>query len=196
MGAIHTPPLSLLAERLIAVCGLREFVETGTFHGFVLPWAAAHFARVRTIEVRPDFRDEAQRRNANLSNVEFLLGDSALLLREVCDTLPGPALFWLDAHAGAGFFGNEDRCPLIEEIRAVIASPHEHCIFIDDARAFLAPPPPPFDYRKWPSLDEVMAVLLQRPDTHVVTINDALIAVPKRVSDIIASYCAAVRPKI
>jgi hypothetical protein len=196
MGNIHIPPLSILAERLIADCGLTEFVETGTFQGSTLPWAASRFRRVRTIEIRADYQEQARQRVGNLPNVEFLLGDSGVVLREVCQTLAGPALFWLDAHAGAGFFGPDDDCPLLSEVDAVVDSPFDHCIFIDDARAFLAPPPPPFDYRKWPSLDEVMAVLSRRTDILVVTINDSLIAVPRRMREVVANYCAAVRPKI
>jgi len=101
MGNIHIPPLSILAERLIADCGLTEFVETGTFQGSTLPWASSRFRRVRTIEIRADYQEQARQRVGNLPNVEFLLGDSGVVLREVCQTLAGPALFWLDAHAGA-----------------------------------------------------------------------------------------------
>jgi len=41
-----------------------------------------------------------------------------------------------------------------------------------------------------------MAVLSRRTDILVVTINDSLIAVPRRMREVVANYCAAVRPKI
>jgi len=98
-----------------------------------------------------------------MPNVEFALGNSAQQLGSVCPALAGPALFWLDAHAGAGFFGAADNCPLLDELEPCLEGPRaDHCILIDDARAFVAPPPPPFGHRKWPSLDEVIAVPLCR----------------------------------
>ena len=72
-----------------------------------------------------------------------MLGNSAAELGRICPLLTGPALFWLDAHAGAGFFGSDDNCPLLDEIDACLVEARaEHCILIDDARAFVAPPPP------------------------------------------------------
>lgn len=196
MGAIHLQPLSTLAEKLQKACNLGEFIETGTFLGYALPWAAATFGKVTTIEVRADYRDQAMRNNAGLENVTYLLGDSATLIETVCRQLAGPALFWLDAHAGAGHFGDKDDCPLLRELEAIVASPHDHCLLIDDARAFLAPPPPPFDYRYWPSLDRIFAILLKERDLHVSVLNDTLIAVPRGCETLIASYSARVRPKI
>lgn len=196
MGNIHLPPLCRLAEALIPCCGLVEYVETGTYLGESLAWAAERFGRVTTIELREDFLRQAVARVGTLPNVRFLLGDSGATLTQVVSTLSGPSLFWLDAHAGAGFFGSEERCPLVQELEAVIASPLDHCLIIDDARAFLAPPPPPFDYRKWPSLEQVMSILLRKPAVHVVAIEDAMIVVPAAARPLVAEFCASVRPSI
>jgi hypothetical protein len=176
--------------------GLRQFVETGTFTGQSLPWAARNFDRVRTVEVNADYHAQAKQNVGPLPNVSFHLGDSAQEISHICSELRGPALFWLDAHAGAGFFSAEDDCPLIAELEAVVALPHPHCILIDDARAFIAPPPPPFDYRKWPALDEIMAVVLSRPGYRVAVITDVLVVVPAALRDVVADYSFRVRPQI
>ena len=83
-----------------------------------------------------------------------------------------------------------------QELEAILASPFEHCILVDDARAFLAPPPPPFDYRKWPSLDQIFKVLSGRPGYGLVTIADVLIIVPDRHRDVVAQFCFSIRPRI
>jgi hypothetical protein len=195
MGAIHLPPLHDLALALARQFKIRDFIETGTFMGHALEWAATHFERVRTIEVREDFLAAARAQWRQRANIEFILGDSAQALAHVCRSLTGPALFWLDAHAGAGYFGPEDRCPLLAEIQSINASAFDHCLLIDDARAFVAPPPPPFDYRKWPSLDQIMNALLQRP-WHVVVFTDAIICVPPSARALVADYVCRLRPRI
>jgi hypothetical protein len=196
MGSIHLPPLSELAMALAGAGGLRQFVETGTYTGQSLSWAARNFDRVWTIEVNADYHAQAKQNVGPLPNVTFRLGDSAQEISRICSELRGPALFWLDAHAGAGFFSGQDDCPLLAELEAVVASPHPHCMLVDDARAFVAPPPPPFDYRKWPALDEIMAVVLSRPGHRVAVISDVLVVVPEALRDVVADYSFRVRPQI
>ncbi|MEA2974745.1 MAG: hypothetical protein QOF19_265 [Alphaproteobacteria bacterium] len=196
MGEIHAPPLSGLALGLARAGDLRRFIETGTFLGHSLKWAAQNFERVWTIEINAEYQRQAMENAGALPNVTYVLGNSADHIARICGELDGPALFWLDAHAGAGFFGPNENCPLLDEIRPILASPHPHCILIDDARAFVAAPPPPFDYRKWPSLDEVMRGIFAKPDYHVSVITDVMIAVPAEMRDLVAQYAFVVRPKI
>jgi hypothetical protein len=196
MGAIHHPPLADLARELARAGNLRDFVETGTYIGHALNWASRAFERVWTVELNPQFLAQAKANNPSAKNVTYLEGDSASELPKIVRQLNGPALFWLDAHAGASYFADHDICPLVQELETVLASPHEHCILIDDARAFLAPPPPPFDYRKWPSLDQIFAAVAKRPGYNIVTIADVLIIVPDRHRHLVAQFCFAIRPKI
>lgn len=196
MGAVHEAPLSTLAARLQEADKLVAFVETGTFLGNSIAWAASRFDQVITIEIDPGYLDRARARHAGLTNVDFLLGDSAVQLELALARLVGPALCWLDAHAGAGFFAPEDNCPLLAELEAVMRSPHDHCILIDDARAFVAPPPPPFNYRKWPPLEEIFETIVRHKPYHLVFIDDILIAVPARHRELVADYCFSVRPSI
>lgn len=197
MGSIHKPPVSNLALALAQAGGLKQFVETGTFQGDALRWASERFEQVWTVEINPQYHAEAKAKVGPLPNVEFVLGNSVDQLGRICGALSGPALFWLDAHAGAGFFGSDDNCPLLTELDTCLAGAGAtHCILIDDARAFVAPPPPPFDYRKWPSLDEVIAVVLRRGGYHVAVISDVMAVVPATLRDVVAQYAFQVRPRI
>jgi hypothetical protein len=196
LGAIHELPLSVLALEMKRSAGLTAFVETGTFLGNSIEWASANFDQVWTIEINPNYLASARERHQSLSNVHYMLGDSTTELTKALKQLTGPALCWLDAHAGAGFFGPEDNCPLMAELEAVLSSPYEHCILIDDARAFVAPPPPPFDHYRWPPLETIFGAIAVRPDYHVVIISDALIAVPGRFRDLVAQFCFSIRPEI
>jgi hypothetical protein len=196
MGAVHATPLAELTLALQKQFDIENFVETGTYMGQASGWAAGHFKQVWTIEIREDFQREAKQRTGEPVNVRFLLGNSGERLKEVCGELGSTAIFWLDAHAGAGFFGDHDDCPLIDEIDIITSGPTQHFLLIDDARAFYAPPPPPFDYRKWPALDDVMAHLQAHHHYHVVLLVDCLICVPPAARELMAQFAFAVRPKI
>ncbi|MDZ4868385.1 MAG: hypothetical protein SGI91_13780 [Alphaproteobacteria bacterium] len=196
MGSIHLSPLADLVRELARAGEIRDFVETGTYVGGALGWASRSFERVWTVELNPEFQRQAKANNPGASNITYLLGDSASELPKIVSGLKGPALFWLDAHAGAGYFADHDICPLVDELETVLASPYDHCILVDDARAFLAPPPPPFDYRKWPSLDQIFAAIAKRPGYNVVTIADVLIMVPEKHRQLVAQFCFAIRPQI
>ena len=131
MGTISTGPLASLTTKLARKYGIDCFVETGTFHGDAARFAAKLFPRVVTIEIKREYQEQAILQSPG-TNIEFLLGDSASLLPDVVAGLTGTALFWLDGHAGAGFYADEDNCPLLSELRAIGTSPHPHVILVDD----------------------------------------------------------------
>src|SRR5882757_8097380 len=122
VGSIHVNPLATLGYSLAQAGGLRSFVETGTFQGASLPWASQVFEKVWTIEINEEYQAAAKQAVGPLPNVTFLLGNSKDHIARLCKEIDGPALFWLDAHAGAGFFGPNENCPLLEELEAVTSS--------------------------------------------------------------------------
>lgn len=73
MGVIHELPLRQLAEELSRCAGLRDFVETGTFEGHALPWAAATIERVWTIEIDDQYLNTAKFANPGRGNIVFCL---------------------------------------------------------------------------------------------------------------------------
>jgi hypothetical protein len=195
MGGISVDPLASLVALLARKYGIGCFVETGTYLGDGAIHAATIFPRVVTIEIKREYQQQAIARWHG-HNIEFLLGDSASLLPGVVSALEGTTFFWLDGHAGAGFFADEDNCPLLGELEAIGASPHPHVIVIDDARAFLAPPPPPFKFERWPTLREVLNTACSRFPYYCVVMCDAIICVPDQMRMDIVDFCNSVRPRI
>jgi len=158
---------------------LADFIETGTYRGDTAAWAAAHFTRVTTVELSPEFHATAQERFRAQPNVRTVCGHSATVLSELIPTLAGPALFWLDAHwSGADTAGKDDECPLLAEVALLNASPESHVILVDDARLFCAPPPRPHRPELWPDLMTTVAALQDNGRRHVVLFEDVLVAVP------------------
>jgi len=126
MGNISTEPLASLVTRLAQKYDIGCLVETGTYLGDGARYAATIFPRVVTIEINQEYRQRAMAPEQS-RNIEFLLGDSASVLPGVVAGLDGPAFFWLDGHAGAGFFADEDNCPLLAELEAIALSPPSPC---------------------------------------------------------------------
>ena len=196
MGSLAETALSGLVTHFARKFSLKEFVETGTFMGNGAAWASQVFPSVTTIEINDAFRQQAIERYGRLSSIKFLLGDSVQVLPEVVAGLKGPSFFWLDAHAGGGHFAAKDYCPVLKELEIIAASPHAHFIFIDDARAFTAPPPPPFEVDEWPPLYDVLAMARKRHPYYCVVIHDAVMCVPLEARPDIISFCNQLRPRI
>ena len=181
MGIVNFGAPRDIIGKLREAFRVSTFVETGTYLGGTAAWASEHFERVFTIEGSPDFRRQAQERHADKKNIEFLLGDSRSMLREVVSRLGNtPAIFWLDAHWMPGSFGETHECPLLEEIAAIHQSTAEHYILIDDARLFLMPPPSPHRASDWPDIVSTLSALNapDRAPNYSVVHNDVIISIP------------------
>lgn len=162
----------------------RVFVETGTFKGATAERAASMFDRVFTIEGSPAYYEEASTKLARFPNVECLLGDSRLALKEVLDRMGKVAtLFWLDAHWMPGSFGEAAECPVLEEIQIILHNADDCIILVDDARLFLAPPPRPHKADNWPSMDAVLQALNSEgaAPRYNLTHGDVIFSVPLRL---------------
>lgn len=191
MGAVrHGVPIEL-AVQLRDELGLVGAVETGTYLGESTVRLAEHFKHVSTVELGEQLWREAKERHTAVRNVTFLQGASEHVLAGVADAADGPLLYWLDGHWSGGVTaGESNECPLLEEIDAVDASPHGagSVILIDDARLFLAPPPPPHDRAQWPSLMDVTDKLRATHDRFVTVLEDAIIAVPMSARRVVEDY--------
>jgi hypothetical protein len=88
----------------------------------------------------------------------------------------------LDAHwSGGDTYGQEDECPILEELKIIFNSPIKNfAILIDDARLFLAPPPLPHILKSWPTIRQIIKVI---PEEFDIIINDDVIfIVPTKVN--------------
>jgi hypothetical protein len=195
LGALNRWPLGSFVTRFAARFDISDFVETGTFKGVGCTFAAEIFPSVTTIEINEQYY-ESTRNSCNSKNIRFVLGDSATVLPEIVSNLTQSAMFWLDGHSGGGNFGPNDYCPLLAELDAIASSPFPHFILIDDARAFVAPPPPPFQPEKWPSIAEVIEAARRSFPYYCVIIADAIICVPPAAKAELVQFCQEVRPKI
>ena len=169
---------------------IERFLETGTHLGRTTAWASANFSEVVTIEASEELQQAAIEKRGRLSNVRWVLGDTRDVLAPEVERLTGPAIVWLDSHwSGGATYGERDQCPLISEIETLRASPHPHHLFVDDARLFLAPPPPPNDPAQWPVLREVVAALTsgERP-LEVFVLGDTFVAVPPEATPAVRRY--------
>jgi hypothetical protein len=173
------PPESLVLQ-LRDSCGVRCFIEGGTFRAKTAKWAASHFRQVITIEASRILFDQLKPQHHVFPNINFLFGDTRDLLPAIVEALDGPAVFWLDSHWSAGdTFGVNDECPLLKELEIIESSPREHIILIDDARLFTQPPPAPHDPAAWPTFGEIHDVLDRRAaKRYIVIIDDVIVAAP------------------
>jgi hypothetical protein len=184
------PPAELI-KGIAAEFGIDTFVETGTHHGGTAVWAADHFRYVYTIEYSKQLYDQTNGKYGSLPNIEFIFGDSRTELNRLRSTLEGPAIFWLDAHwSGDWTYGDEDQCPLLEEIQIINSSGFDHLIFIDDARLFTSPPQAPHRVEQWPDITATVQALRSiDSDKYIVIIEDVIIAVPSLARTFLAEYC-------
>jgi hypothetical protein len=165
------------------------FIETGTFKGRTSVWAAGHFHDVYTIENSRQLFDAAASTLGAYRNIHLLFGNSALQLKNVIEELNQPALFWLDAHWCGGLtYGDDDPCPLLDEINIIKQSSHSHIIMIDDARFFLKPPPHPQNSELWPGLKEILDIL-NRDDRYFTFVSeDVIVSLPKSAKKALQPY--------
>ena len=135
---------------------LDVFVEGGTYKGGTAKSMSNQFRKVYTIEKSDVMFDIANENLKDISNVAMLKGDTREHLHSILENNDN-LLFWLDAHwSGGETYGEEDECPLIEELEIIFEYNKNYVILIDDARLFLAPPPYPHKIENWPSLTDIL----------------------------------------
>ncbi len=160
MGIVTAGIPGGIVTALARAAGATVFVETGTFRGATTRWAAGRFADVHTIEREPALHAANQPALSGLPGVRAHLGDSRAVLPGIVASLGEKrAVYWLDGHwSGAGTAGEDDPCPLLDELACLAARPQD-IVLIDDARLFLGAPPLPHDPARWPGIAQVLAAL-------------------------------------
>lgn len=170
------------------ISGIDEFVETGTYCGSTTAWAANHFAHVSTIELSEQLYKKTSERLAYLKNVTFILGDSRNELSKIIERSQGPIIFWLDAHwSGGNTAGEEDQCPLLEELKIIYSSQYEHIVMIDDARTFTLPPRKPNNYNQFPTISDIVTAV-QPFNVYLVVLDDVIYLIPSRLRDSVVDF--------
>jgi hypothetical protein len=154
---------------------LDTLVETGTYLGDTLYMLYPDFEKLYSIELSPHFHARAQQRFRRMPNIHLLQGDSGKEMASLVPRLQKPALFWLDGHYSGGATAKGDKeCPVLEELDAIFRSPHNHVIYIDDARLFTGND----DY---PSLDELWQLVLRSKPGYTMSMeNDCIRLTPQQ----------------
>jgi len=181
MGNVYFSMPKQLVLDIVREAPVPNFVETGTYKGGTSFWAATVFKNVYTIEIDPFISKETSERPDCPSNIKFFVGNSKDVLPQIVKGLIGQTFFWLDGHWCWGAGGKDMECPLLEEIEAIKMS-KDPIIFIDDARCFLGPLPPPHNAEDWPRIDEIFALLkLNFPFHHTTILDDVIVCFPEQL---------------
>jgi len=159
------------------IMSLDVFVEGGTYQGGTAKEMGLIFNKVFTIEKSQYMYDLAKQNFSDIKNVHLLLGDTREFLNELLiehDNI----LFWLDAHWSGGLtYGENDECPLLEELKIIFEHEKNYAILIDDARLFFAPPPSPHNLSAWPTLSDILRVLPK--DWEIIEFEDVIYLLPQ-----------------
>lgn len=190
MGAIRFGVPRELVLWLRDTFKIDVFVETGTNRAETAVWASKNFERVFTIEANELFHQRALEAFGDRKNIQFLKGDSRVHIKSLLASLPEPAIFWLDAHwCGEDTFGKTEECPVVGELELLNTSEVNHIVLIDDARLFLAPPPPPHEASHWPDIATICGLLSARAtNRYVVVHHDVIIAVPDGAKPLLIEF--------
>ncbi|NEQ86244.1 MAG: hypothetical protein F6K26_41070 [Moorea sp. SIO2I5] len=168
------PPPHIVKQSIIQslrrATGIKTFVETGTYKGHMIAAVADDFDAIYSIELGEDLYLAAKQRFQSFSNINLILGDSAVQLQYVVETLDSPAIFWLDGHYSEGETARgEKETPIIQELEAIFTSPQDHVIVIDDARCFNGK-------NGYPTIQQLKKIIYKkRPNWNFEHIADQLI---------------------
>jgi hypothetical protein len=193
MGLINFGVPEEEIEFLKHVMKLDVFVEGGTYKGGTAKSMGKKFRKIFTIEKSDIMFEIAKENLKDTNNITLLKGDT----REHLDSIIANnenILFWLDAHwSGGDTYGEEDECPLIEELDIIFKYQKNYVILIDDARLFLAPPPYPHNYNNWQSLTDIMKVI---PESwELIVFEDVIYLFPKEINNEFKSFLQSIITK-
>jgi hypothetical protein len=114
------------------------FCETGTLWGEAIDVAIqCGFKKIYSIELDKEKVSSAQKKFSQQieDGLVFIIeGDSSVVFPDLVKKLQEPTTFWLDAHWDGGPQGQR-KCPLLDELGALLAHPlKNHSLLIDDRR--------------------------------------------------------------
>lgn len=165
---------------------LSIFFEGGTYKGQTALRVSRMFKKVITVERSETMFKMAQANIGYVENIQMLKGDTRDYIKIVLEN-NNNVLFWLDAHwSGAATYGDNDECPLLEELSLIFKYKKDYAILIDDARLFMSPPPKPHKLESWPTLKAIIMILPH--DWELVIYEDVIYLLPEKISLVCREY--------
>tara|TARA_B110000444_G_C18553829_1_gene461536 strand:+ start:39 stop:614 length:576 start_codon:yes stop_codon:yes gene_type:complete len=115
----------------------KTFIETGTHLGNTTFAMEPYFEKIHTIEIKKYLFENTKSKYKG-NKIQFHLGDSSILLKDICLNIKTPAVFFLDGHWSCGNTGKGSKdVPLYEELHNIINFfENKAIIIIDDFRLF------------------------------------------------------------
>ena len=153
--------------------GATTVIEVGTFKGVTTKRLSRLFDKVITIEIDEALFNHARQRCVGRNNIEFHLGDGAVLLPQIVPR-ESELLLFLDGHFSGGETGHGDEPePVLKELDLIAHHlGHASAVVIDDFRLFGVEP-------GWPKKSEVFAKLeatFPVPEWTLTLLNDQFLA--------------------
>jgi hypothetical protein len=177
-----------LVLRIVKDLHFDNFIETGTYKGVTVLWAANYFPNAYTIEIDETLAADFRACLQSNSNIQSVHGDSRTVLPDLLKKISGRSFCWLDGHWCCGAGGQENECPIFEELKA-LSTADRPMILIDDARCFIGPMPPPHNYKHWPRIHEIFNFIQANFKDYTTTIlDDVILAMPPDVLPIMDAY--------
>ena len=152
------------------------FVETGTCLGDTVFGMEKYFKELHTIEIKKELYNKTKSQYKG-NKINFYLGDSSIMLKNVVSKLNENTIFFLDGHWSKGRTGRGKKdCPLLEELNIINKYFNkEAIIIIDDYRDF---------GRKWTTAEGIR-LAPERPtcDWSSITKKNVLSIIENRIID-------------
>lgn len=116
------------------------FIETGTHVGSGTRQFSPHFEKVYTIELSPSLSQIAMENNKDLTNIEYFVGESHVVLPIVLEKISDDFILFLDAHGSGGDTVYSEQIgrfgsPVIKELNACV-NKLPKIVVIDDLSDF------------------------------------------------------------
>jgi predicted O-methyltransferase YrrM len=99
-------------ESLITRFGIKRVVETGSYYGWSTKVFASLVESVDSIEIEPNYLEEAKKHLEGITNVNLHLGDSVTVMNEIVSENEKNILFFLDAHW-------QEHWPILNELEVI-----------------------------------------------------------------------------
>lgn len=182
MGAIQSGIPKEETEFLKELMSLDTFIEGGTYYGGTSLYASRIFKNVFTIENSHVIFEKAKSLLRNIDNIKIFEGDTRVHLKELSQKNDN-ILYWLDSHwSGGSTYGEDDECPLLDELSIVFKDEKNIAVLIDDARLFLSPPSRPHKINNWPTIKEISDSTPK--DYDIMIYNDVIYLIPVKYKKI------------